>query len=90
VDLTHHVDFRRLKTLFQEAGVATHGPVPQGDFLKAIGLEMRTERLCEHATLEQRGNLRSAAVRLCSPSQMGALFKVLALTTHPSLKLEGF
>jgi NADH dehydrogenase [ubiquinone] 1 alpha subcomplex assembly factor 7 len=89
-DLTHHVDFYRLKTLFQEAGLTTHGAVSQGSFLKAVGLEVRTEHLCEHATPDQRGHLRTAAVRLCHPSQMGDLFKALAVTNHPSLNLAGF
>ncbi len=78
-DLTHHVDFYRLRNLFENTGFKVHGPIAQGEFLKAIGLELRTEQLCKRATPEQRGSLQTAAVRLTHPSQMGTLFKVMCV-----------
>lgn len=87
-DLTHHVDFHTLKRLFGELPV--YGPVPQGDFLKAIGLDIRTEALCKHATPNQQSALRTAAVRLAHPAHMGALFKVLAVVSDSTLKPAGF
>ena len=76
-DLTHHVDFRRLKSLFEENDLMVHGPVPQGEFLKSIGFEIRTEQLCERANPNQRSSLQTAAVRLTHPFHMGTLFKVI-------------
>ena len=81
-DLTHHVDFFRLSSLFKEAGLIVQEPIPQGDFLTALGLEMRTEYLCKIAKSETRGLLRTAAIRLTHPTQMGALFKVLTVTSN--------
>jgi NADH dehydrogenase [ubiquinone] 1 alpha subcomplex assembly factor 7 len=79
-DLTHHVDFFRLASLFREAGLIVQEPISQGDFLKSLGLEMRTESLCKNATPEACGKLRTAAVRLTHPAQMGTLFKSLTVT----------
>jgi len=89
-DLTHHVDFYRLKTLFGESGLKVYGSIPQGEFLKGIGLEQRTERLCERANLDQQSSLRTAAVRLTQPSQMGTLFKALCVVESASLQPTGF
>jgi NADH dehydrogenase [ubiquinone] 1 alpha subcomplex assembly factor 7 len=90
VDLTHHVDFHRLKSLFQEAGLAVYGPTFQGQFLTQMGLESRTEQLCARATPDQRGNLRTAAVRLTNSAYMGALFKVISVMKDESSKPVGF
>lgn len=79
-DLTHHVDFHQLKILFQEAGMIVQGPTSQGDFLQSIGFMERTDQLCTHATPEQSSTLKTAAIRLTHPSQMGALFKMIAVT----------
>jgi len=89
-DITHHVDFYRLKTLFGDSGLKIHAPIPQGKFLKEIGLEIRTEKLCEQASPEQQGSLRTAAVRLTHPSQMGALFKAMCVASDASLQPAGF
>ncbi|MCE3231566.1 MAG: hypothetical protein K0R52_1494 [Alphaproteobacteria bacterium] len=89
-DLTHHVDFQYLKTSFKTAGLTTYGPIPQGNFLKAMGLDIRTERLCERATSEQCGALRTSAVRLTHPAHMGTLFKAMAVVSDASLQPAGF
>jgi len=88
-DLTHHVDFHQLKSLFEENTLKVHRPVPQGDFLKAIGFEERTSQLCEHATPEQQSALRTAAVRLTHPTHMGTLFKAMCVSDH-ALQPMGF
>jgi NADH dehydrogenase [ubiquinone] 1 alpha subcomplex assembly factor 7 len=89
-DLTHHVDFYRLKTLFGDSGLKIHNPIPQGKFLKEIGLDIRTEKLCEQASPEQQGSLRTAAVRLTHPSQMGTLFKAMCVASDGFLQPDGF
>ncbi|MBX9804694.1 MAG: SAM-dependent methyltransferase [Alphaproteobacteria bacterium] len=89
-DLTHHVDFHRLKSLFEEIDLMVHGPVPQGEFLKSIGLEIRTEQLCERANPNQVSSLQTAAVRLIHPSHMGTLFKVMCVREESTRSPEGF
>lgn len=88
-DLTHHVDFQRLKSLFDETGLMVHGPVSQGEFLKSIGLEIRTEQLCDSAIPNQRASLQTASVRLTHPNHMGSLFKVLCVIDGSDLHPAG-
>ena len=77
-DLTAHVDFAAFA---RESGLAAHGPVPQGKFLTRLGLFARIDRLAQ--TLPPLAGLRmtEAGRRLAEPDRMGALFKVMALTT---------
>jgi NADH dehydrogenase [ubiquinone] 1 alpha subcomplex assembly factor 7 len=79
-DLSSHVDFRTLALAACEGGAAVYGPVPQGPFLRAMGIDLRVARLLERATAEQRRELRAALFRLTDGGAMGELFKVLALT----------
>lgn len=79
-DLTAHVDFSALARRAVSAGVAAHGPMPQGAFLTSLGLEERAARLGADADMAQKDDLRAAVDRLTGPKAMGTLFKVLALT----------
>ncbi|MGE0095109.1 MAG: class I SAM-dependent methyltransferase [Alphaproteobacteria bacterium] len=83
-DLTAHVDFAALARAAHDAGAATHGPLPQGLFLKALGIELRALRLARDATQEQRAAIDAALHRLIHADGMGLLFKALA-AAHPSL-----
>lgn len=80
-DLTAHVDFAALKHEAEAAGLDTYGPVPQGAFLLALGLEARRDRLLQGATQAQAESILTGAARLVDPRQMGVLFKVLAATS---------
>jgi SAM-dependent MidA family methyltransferase len=88
-DLTAHVDFSAIAQAVRHAGAVPHGPVPQGIFLHALGLRVRTERLAA-ANPARAGALRQAADRLASPSRMGQLFKALAITPRESPPPPGF
>lgn len=91
-DLTHHVDFAALARAASGAGARVHGPVDQGDFLFALGLRPRAERLKARATDAQAAAIDQAVARLTDTGQggMGSLFKVLAVS-GPSLgPLPGF
>lgn len=77
VDLTAHVDFT---ALVRGAGVAAYGPVGQGKFLRAIGIDARATALRARATAEQGNTISDAVDRLTAEKEMGSLFKVLALT----------
>jgi NADH dehydrogenase [ubiquinone] 1 alpha subcomplex assembly factor 7 len=57
------------------------GPVPQGDFLRALGISARLAALTARATPAARERLKSGVERLLDPAQMGTLFKALALTS---------
>jgi SAM-dependent MidA family methyltransferase len=91
-DLTVHVDFARLAEAARSRGAAVHGPIPQGDFLRALGIETRARALQARATPDQAADVESALYRLtdAGPAGMGSLFKVMAIC-HPNLTpLPGF
>lgn len=81
-DVTSHVDFETLGKAFETGGSKTYGPVPQGPFLHAMGLEIRGEKLRKKAKRRQVHLIDSAVERLAARNQMGELFKVMAVT-HP-------
>jgi NADH dehydrogenase [ubiquinone] 1 alpha subcomplex assembly factor 7 len=78
-DLTAHVDFHSLAQSAVAAGCTAHGPVEQGAFLGALGIELRAAQLAESAP-GAAAALTEARRRLTDPEQMGSLFKALALT----------
>jgi NADH dehydrogenase [ubiquinone] 1 alpha subcomplex assembly factor 7 len=92
-DLTAHVDFEALGKAARDAGLVVHGPLEQGAFLNALGLEARTEQLLSHArTPEQTEAIRSAERRLTDTSRtgMGRLFKVVAFAAPGQPVPPGF
>jgi len=90
VDLTAHVDFTPLKKAGMEEGLLVLGPVPQGDFLRRLGIAERADALLQNAKdMKQRGEVAAAHARLTSSSQMGRLFKVMAFCKSPHAP-EGF
>ncbi|MEO1046265.1 MAG: SAM-dependent methyltransferase [Pseudomonadota bacterium] len=90
-DITAHVNFDELKQIGLSHGLRPHGPVGQGSFLKALGIETRTRMLAE-ANPAQADALKTAQDRLVNddPDSMGELFRVLALTATTWPQPEGF
>jgi NADH dehydrogenase [ubiquinone] 1 alpha subcomplex assembly factor 7 len=88
-DLTCHVNFRRLKDIALSQGLGVRGPIPQGHFLKNIGLEVRSEML-KQANPSQKASVQAAVTRLTHPQQMGTLFKVMAVFSPLTLIPLGF
>ena len=80
-DLSAHVDFAAFAATARDAGVAIHGPLPQGAFLEALGAELRLAALLRRAAPGQRAALDAGLRRLIDPAEMGTLFKALALTS---------
>ncbi|WP_404335188.1 class I SAM-dependent methyltransferase [Sphingomonas sp. MMS12-HWE2-04] len=78
-DLTAHVDFATLKEAAEAEGLVVHGPVTQGAFLKALGINARAEALARAAP-DRADSLAADRDRLVDPEQMGDLFKVIAFT----------
>ena len=91
-DLTAHVDFALLAHAARNAGAAVHGPVPQGEFLRALGIEARAAALKARATPAQAQGIDAALLRLTGAGEgrMGELFKVLALADPKLGSLPGF
>ena len=90
IDLSAHVDFAAFAGAAAAAGAVAHGPVPQRDFLRALGAEARLAALSARASPPQRARLESGLARLLDPAQMGNLFKVLALTSPDMPAPAGF
>ncbi|WP_420606813.1 class I SAM-dependent methyltransferase [Novosphingopyxis sp.] len=88
-DLTAHVDFRELANIARAADMAVHGPIGQGDWLRALGIELRAQTLGRQRP-EKRIEIEVARDRLISPVKMGELFKVLAITAPAWPMPEGF
>jgi SAM-dependent MidA family methyltransferase len=84
-DLTAHVDFEALATAALRWDLHAVGPVTQGAFLRAIGIELRAHNLKRGKDEQTMAGIDAALARLAGPSPgMGELFKVLALV-HPAL-----
>lgn len=79
-DLTAHVDFGRLATLAANAGLEVHGPITQGQFLRALGLDVRADSLIQ-ANPKHAERLRREVHRLTHAEQMGVLFKVICISS---------
>lgn len=78
-DLTTQVDFNQLAKFSENLGLSYFGPMTQGQFLLMLGLEQRLNQLSGNATEDQRELLKSGAIRLVAPEQMGVLFKVMCI-----------
>jgi SAM-dependent MidA family methyltransferase len=88
-DLSCHVPFGRLKEMALARGLEVVGPIPQGQFLKNLGFDIRIEML-KNKNPSQKASLDAAAIRLTHPQQMGNLFKAMAIFSPGSMKPSGF
>ena len=77
-DLTAHVDFATLATIASSRGVQWLGTVPQGRWLRALGIDTRAENLAAFAP-QHAAAIHAARDRLIGEGQMGLLFKVMGL-----------
>jgi NADH dehydrogenase [ubiquinone] 1 alpha subcomplex assembly factor 7 len=84
-DVTAHVDFEMLARTATLGGVHAVGPATQGNFLRALGIELRVERLKQGQGEPVVNDVNAALARLAGPSPgMGDLFKAIAFV-HPAL-----
>jgi SAM-dependent MidA family methyltransferase len=92
VDLTAHVDFEALAQAAEGMGARVHGPVPQGEFLRELGVEERAAALKAAAPPEYADAIDAALVRLTSEDRtgMGRLFKAIAVADPRLERLPGF
>jgi len=89
-DLSAHVDFSALAAAGRGAGAEVFGPVAQGAFLRALGIEARAAALKQRASAEQAREIDAALRRLTGAHGMGALFKALAIAHPAPGALPGF
>ena len=92
VDLTAHVDFEALAQAAEGMGARVHGPVPQGEFLRELGVDERAAALKAAAPPEYADAIDAALVRLTSEDRtgMGRLFKAIAVADPRLERLPGF
>ena len=79
-DLTAHVDFATMAEIARSRGAKWLGTVPQGAWLRGLGIDARAEALADFAP-EHREALMRAKERLAGDGQMGLLFKVMGLAS---------
>jgi SAM-dependent MidA family methyltransferase len=81
-DLTSHVDFEALAQAATVQGARALPAMTQADFLLGGGIVERAGALGAGKEVSAQDTIRTAVARLCGDGdgQMGALFKVLALT----------
>ncbi len=91
-DVTAHVDFQELVRAADDLGARTHGPVPQADFLKRLGIESRAASLMAKASPEVSQDIIGALKRLVGGGRggMGQMFKVLGISEPNLATLAGF
>jgi SAM-dependent MidA family methyltransferase len=91
-DITAHVDFQALVRAAEDMGARAHGPVPQGEFLKRLGIETRAASLMAKANVEASEDIANALKRLIGGGRggMGSMFKVLAVSEPRLTSLAGF
>jgi SAM-dependent MidA family methyltransferase len=88
-DLTAHVDFEALGAAARAEGVRVHGPVGQGAFLQALGIDARAATLSRAAPARAE-EIEAARARLTAADAMGDLFRVLALVAPGWPEPAGF
>jgi len=88
-DLTAHVDFAALAAAARAERARVSGPIAQGAFLEALGIDARAERL-KSAAPEEAAEIDAAIDRLTGQEQMGTLFKVMAIAAPDTPPLPGF
>ncbi len=86
-DLTAHVDF---KPLSLAAKPAAHAYTTQGAFLTGLGIGLRAEALAKGLSGEALQSHLAAYHRLTDPTEMGSVFKVLALYPADAAPPPGF
>ena len=87
-DLTAHVDFEAIARAAAPAQASAL--IPQGVLLSRLGIDQRAARLAAGLTGAALSAHLAATRRLTDPSEMGSLFKALALTPQGCPPPPGF
>jgi SAM-dependent MidA family methyltransferase len=91
-DITAHVDFAAMARSARAAGASVYGPIDQGDFLRALGIDLRTRALAERAPPQRANEFEAARRRLVGKGEgeMGAQFKAMAVASRSVPTPPGF
>ncbi len=86
-DITSHVDFTALAEVAVENDLSVSGYTTQAYFLLSLGIEQRVAKFSD-----EKDQMKAAQQikQLVLPSEMGELFKVIALTRGIEEPLQGF
>jgi len=87
-DLTAHVDFKELTRDISEIMVTK--TTSQGILLERLGINDRSKKLISNIPDNQKNIHTTAMRRLTHPSEMGSLFKAIALYPSKSFPPAGF
>lgn len=89
-DLSALVDFSALKNHNTSRNIVVHGPLEQGPFLQALGIEERARHLISaNPHPKVRATVQQALNRLTDEEGMGSLFKVMAFRSSAQADLAG-
>lgn len=88
-DLTAHVNFTALAQRAKGASLTVAGPMPQGAWLKGLGIETRARAVIS-ANPERKNVTAGELARLLDDDQMGALFQAIALSSSGLPPAAGF
>ena len=88
-DLTAHVDFESVARAAADAGASATSVVTQGEWLNRLGIGARAAALAT-ANPERTEELAAAVQRLAGKSEMGELFKVIAVHSRDWPQPAGF
>ncbi len=86
-DITAHVDFTHVAEAGHQAGFHIAGYTNQASFLLGNGLLSLISSLTDE---REQFKAKQASKQLVQPSEMGELFKVIALTKNLDIDLNGF
>jgi len=87
-DLSLQVDFFALTAALHDAGLASDGPVAQGEFLGRLGIVERASRLMA-ANPAKAAEIEASVARLIAPHGMGTRFRVLGFRSPALPPLPG-
>jgi NADH dehydrogenase [ubiquinone] 1 alpha subcomplex assembly factor 7 len=88
-DLTAHVNFPEIVNLAHMQDLRVSGPLEQGVWLQSLGIDTRAQQLAQQ-TPHRAEEVLSMRNRLVDPGEMGALFKVVAISSADWPAPEGF
>ena len=88
-DLTAHVNFLEMANVARVRNLRVSGPVNQGAWLEALGINQRAVGLAD-ASPERSDEIFAARNRLVNDDEMGSLFKILAISSPDWPQPEGF
>ncbi len=88
-DLTAHVDFDAAARAATGAGARISGPAGQGAWLRRLGIGERAKSLVA-GNPDKSHDIKEAVERLCGGTQMGELFKVMAIRSADWPEPAGF